>query len=340
MHAKLNYLYLLLIFAGCLASSCTSDSPEDVVGNGSEVKFTVSDLSRASVKTSINQFAVYGDMKSVDYNTEPYVVFDKTEVQYRENNWSYNGIQYWFPRHEYSFVAIHPISVLGNDNTPDYSDSELSFTYTLPVSDGNKVIANDVSDILGATHRRYYGEGASLPVSFTFSHLMSLINVAPALDDNVMAPDAYLQVRKLELTGLKSKATFSILPAPRLSNNQTDDRVIEVTGQEGEANLAIEFATPKKIMNHGGNVRLFDANDAIIMLPQTFTADSQSQIILTYTINDGTETKEMSSPLKLLVWESGKSYTYKLTLDRTGLIFGTTTITNWSEANAGNIEAH
>ncbi|MDE6287158.1 MAG: fimbrillin family protein, partial [Muribaculaceae bacterium] len=311
MHAKLNYLYLLLIFVGCLASSCNSDSPEDVAGNGSELKFTVSDLTRAPVTTTLHQFAVYGDMKSVENNTAPFVVFDKTEVTYRNNTWSYSGMQYWFPYHEYSFVAVHPISVLENGNNPLYADSKLSFTYTLPTTGGNNISSNDVSDILGATHRRNYGNGPTLPVSLTFSHLMSLINVAPALNDNVMSADAYIEISKLELTGLKNKATFSILPAPRLSNNQTDDRVIEVTGQEGEANLTIEFATPKKIMNHGGNVRLLDSNDAIIMLPQEFTADSQSQIILTYTISNETETKTMSSPLKQLSWESGKSYTYK-----------------------------
>lgn len=344
MDVKLTYLSIFF-FITCLLSSCSSDAPDNVDSKGSEMSFTVSELSRATVTTTINipgsKFAVYGDRKlSVDNNTEPSVIFNKIEVEYIDNSWSYNNPQYWFTNNEHSFVAVYPVSVLEPDNKPQYSNSKLSFTYILPTSDGNKVKPNDVIDILTATHRRLYYQGNDTPISLRFSHLLSLINIAPALDDNLMDMDAYILFHKLELTGLKTKATFNVLPAQRLSNNQTDDRVIEVTGQDGEGNMAIEFAEPKKIMNRRGNVRLFDDNDAIIMLPQTFGSDSQAEIILTYTLNNDTRQKQLSIPLDLLGWESGKSYTYRFTIDRNGPRFDTTTITSWEMLNVGNFDVH
>lgn len=344
MDSKLTYLYLLS-FVACLLSSCSSDAPDNVDPKGSEMSFTVSELSRAAVTTTINipgsKFAVYGDRKfPVDNNTEPSVIFNKTEVEYINNSWSYNNPQYWFPNNEHSFVAVYPVSVLDTDNKPQYSNSKLSFTYTLPTSDGINVKPNDVTDILAATHRRLYYQGDGIPVSLRFSHLLSLINIAPALDDNLMDMEAYIQFHKLELTGLKTKATFNILPAQRLSNNQTDDRVIDVSGHEGEGNLTIEFNEPKKIMNRRDNVKLFDDNDAIIMLPQIFGSDTQTKLVLTYTLNNDTQTKQLSIPLDLLGWESGKSYTYRFTIGRNGPHFDTTTITSWEMLNVGNVDAN
>lgn len=345
MCSKQNYLYFLSILIACLASSCVPDTPgSEDADRGAELSFAASDLTRASVTTSLDQFAVYGDMKLPgSNNATPFVMFNKTKVEYKNDNWFYDGTQYWFPKHEHSFVAVSPLSVLDTDNNPQYSNSRLSFTYTIPTTDGNLSDKNAVPDILAATHRRLYipeDDIVNNTVAFRFGHMMSLINIAPALNDNIMDKEEYIEFRKLELTGFKTKATFKILPASRLSYNQTDDWDMAVTDQEGEANLTIEFAEPKKVINNGENVKLFDENDAIIMLPQVFSSDSQAKIILTYTINNETETRQISSPLKLLEWEPGKGYTYRFTLDRTGLLFGTTTITDWEVMNAANIDAH
>lgn len=345
MNAKLTYV-VFLSFIACLVSSCTSDTPDVVnTDNGRELSFIASGMSRASVISDINtpgsKFAVFGDMKfSGTADASPSIVFNKTEVAYIDNEWYYDDTQYWYPKHEYSFVAVFPLSVVGSETLPRYSDSSLSFTYTISASSGNEVNKNDIPDILGATHRRSYTDGASQPVSLRFSHLMSLINILPGFNDNIMDSETYIKFHKVELTGVKNKATFNILPAPILSNTQTDDRVIEMTGQDGEINLTIAFPEPKKIMNHGDNVRLFDANDAIIMLPQIFAADSGAKIVLTYTINDDPEAMTLSVPLRLREWEPGKSYNYKFTLDRTGLVSSTTTITDWEVMDVGNIDAN
>lgn len=340
-NAKLTYLYFLS-FVVCLLSSCTSDTPDVDPGKGAEMYFDVSDQTRAAVTTSIDEFVVYGDIKSPTNETSNSVVmFNKTKVEYKNGSWSYDDTQYWIPNYEHSFVAIHPGVIFENGNAPKYLNSELSFEYSIPAAGGILSSTSDVADILVATHRRLYKKVGSVSdlenkVTLKFGHVMSLINIAPALNDNGMSRDGYIQFHKLELSGVKSKAQFNIAPAQRQSNSQTDDMTIDVNGQE-EGNLTIVLKTPVKVGNDTKNVRLFADNDAIIMLPQAFAADSESVITLYYTTNDDTSMNEVSLPLKNLKWESGKSYMYKFTLERSGLVIDSCEINPWNVVKGEDI---
>lgn len=332
-NSNLTYLFLLLSSA-CLLYSCASETPSPEPGKSREVAFDVSDNTRASITTELNEFAVFGDMKfPANDAADPSVLFNNTKVEYINGKWTHGTVQYWFPQHEHSFVAIAPSAVLSPDNNPEYKNSQLSFSYTMPTSGyDNSVNHNDVSDILYATHRRLYDSNdVNSTIYFRFNHLMTLINIAPALSNKAFGADTYIQITKIEFTGLKNNATFKIQPAERLSNSQTDDRVIEVTDHEGETTMTIEFAEPKKIMNLAAGVSLFDANDAIIMLPQTFAADSQAEIIFTYTQNGDPEEATITCPLKLFNWEPGRSYTYKFTYNGLRLTLSETDIANWED---------
>lgn len=346
MYPKLKYLYYPAIFAACLASSCTSDTPDnEEVRKGTEMSFAVSGLTRASETESFNEFAVYGDMKfAADDEAAPLVIFNKTVVEHINNKWTYEGTQYWYPDHEHSFVAIHPLSVLEPDNDPQYSNSQLSFTYIIPTSEDNKVTSHtDISDILVATHRRLFTDkDSNTTTTFTFGHVMSKINIAPALDDNIMSEDEYIVIKKIELSGFKTEAQFNILPASRQTNNQTDDRVINVNeiDQEGNGNLTLTLPKQIEVLNNRENVKILDDDNCIIMIPQAFAADSDAKIIISYTINNETTMHHIALSLAGKQWEIGKSYTYKFTFSRRGLHSESTSITDWDPMNVGNINAH
>lgn len=335
MHAKLTYIF---VFAACLLSSCNADEPTDnvVLSKGAELSFDVSGLSRGSVATSLNHFTVYGDIRSVSDNAAaPIVLFDKTKVEYRNGGWEYDGIQYWIPNREHSFVAVSPESVLVDANAPRYSNSQLSFTYAIPAPGGKLTNNSDVTDILIATHRRFYGnkEFVITPedkIAFKFGHVLSLLNIAPAFDDNMLSSKAYISFLQMELSGVKTKAKFDIIPASRLSDIPTDDRVVNVTGLV-EGNLTVVFSKPVKVENNSKNVSLFADDDAIIMLPQIFAADSDAKITFSYTINDDPAIKQASLSLNSQEWESGKSYMYKFTVQRTGLNLGKCEINPWND---------
>lgn len=334
MHARLTYIFFFSL-AALLISSCESETPGNIdLGKGTEMSFDVSNSTRASVTSSFNKFAVYGDMKFFSDNNvvNPIILFNKTEVEYIDNSWTYKGAtQYWLPRHEHTFVAISPLSVL-ETGTPLYSNSRLSFIYSIPTTEGKLLKNNDVTDIIAATHRRLFNDNdENTTATFHFGHILSLINIAPELDDKEMRDDDVLKIHKLELSGFSTTATINIIPALRQSNSQTDDWVIDIDKYEGEGVFSVSFTTPIEVKNHDGKVYIFDANDAIIMLPQLFAADSQAKIVLTYTMNDGSQESLLTVPLKRIRWESGKSYTYRLLLDKYGLKLETMTISDWEE---------
>lgn len=334
----------------CLVSACSSDTPDEVeVSKGAEMSFAVADRSRATVTTSFDEFTVYSDLKDPENETaNPVVQFDKTQVVYRDNEWSYDVKQYWYPQHEHSFVAISPSSVLDNGATPLYSNSRLSFTYTIPTTAGILNKKDDVSDIITATHRRFYDKDKYFFIAdsvskiiLKFDHILSMVNFAPELNDDFLHDDGYVTFHKLEFSGFKTKATINILPASRSSNNETDDRVVSVTGQEGDAKYTVEFTNPKIVTNNKEKVSLFENNDALIMLPQVFASDSQAKIILTYTINDDTQPKQLTVALKNITWQTGMSYTCVIpfTIDKSELTIGTTGILDWETEQITTIKA-
>lgn len=335
-NAKLIYFLFLAV---CLLSSCTSDSPTPDYGKSKEVSFDVSDKTRATATTNLTEFAVFGDMKfPVNAATAPSVVFNNTKVEYLDGKWSYDDVQYWFPQHEHSFIAVSPLSVFSSDNTPQYLNSKLSFRYTIPTSaDDNSVNLRDLKDIVVATHRRLYNpDDPNSTIIFRFGHIMSLINLSAALDDNIMGRNEYIKIQKLEFSGVKIKARFDILPASRLSGNQTDDMVLDMTEQE-EGNFSIVLTTPVKVGNDAQNVSLFADNDAIIMLPQVFATDSESEIIVHYTANEDTSMQQVSLPLQNLKWNSAKSYLYRFTIEKNGVRFDNCEITPWNSVQGEEI---
>lgn len=341
---------LIYISVGFLLISCSSDEPDM---SACEMKFDISSVSRSKVTTASNitesPFTVFGNMVPSQLASDPSArttIYNNTPVTFFNSSWTAEETHYWFYDHEHSFVAVHPASaIVKNGANLQYSDA-LSFSYTLPTD------LTQTSDILAATHRRKYIDrreydengtligGEADPVYFRFGHVMSQINISPSLYDNTMNDEGYVQFHKIELSGLKSKATINIIPALLQTSSQTDDRVVDVTGQEVERSYIIEFPQPKKVVNGQGYMHLFDDSDAIIVLPQTFAADSEAEIILSYTVYDHPKVEQIILPLSSLMLESGKSYNYKFTIDRTGLLFGTMTITDWDVLNAGDIDLY
>lgn len=340
MNHKLTYLLLAISF---LASSCNSDTSDETdLSRGGEVSFNVLNHTRASETAPFDQFVVYGDMKGKPLETSNTVVlFNKIQVKYDNGAWNYEGTQYWSPEHEHSFVAVYPESVLGTLNAPQYSNSKLSFLYSVPSTGSNSSTEGEVADILLATHRRYFdniGVASTLDnkISFRFDHVMSMINLSPSFSDNLLDDDCFIEFHSLEISEIDSKARFDVTPAPRLSNNQTNDMVMGVTAQE-KGSRSIVFTPSVKINNHAGNINLFPTEKAIIMLPQTFTSDSKAAITISFSINGETTKKEVSIPLAGQTWESGKSYLYKFTIDRSGLISDKCEINPWNEIRGENI---
>ena len=340
---RYNPIQISMLIISCMLcfTSCSSDSvyePED--GRSVEMSFDVASESRATTSV-IDEFSVYGDMKFQTGDADPIVTFNKTSVVNSNGAWRYEGAQYWFPKHEHSFVAVSPSSVLEPGNSPIYSGSKLTFNYTMPTYSGRELQEtqdkSEVADIVAATHRRLYkGSDDVNVITLSFGHLLSKINFVPKLDDKTIKADDYIRIHKFEISGLKKKAKIAITPAQLLENHQTDDRLIEITGQEGNDNLTITFNGTKTVYN-GRQISLFADGDAIIMLPQLFEASSEASVRITYSFKDDSENLRVGViSLSGQEWKSGNAYTYNFTVDKTGLNLGKPTIEEWNEYNFGS----
>lgn len=313
MNAKLTYSFFIA-FAACLLSSCSSAFPDNVeVGKRAELSFDVSNLTRASVTTSFDKFAVYGDMKfPVNDNTVPTVIFNKTEVEYKNGSWSYDGTQYWFPKHEHSFVAVSPLSVLETDNNPRYSDSQFSFTYSIPTTDGgSEVNKQELADIIAAAHRRIYDETVSpaATVKLKFFHIMSRINFLVKCDG---AADK-ITITEIEFEGINKTGTFTIIPASLLSDSgQTDDYNLYLTGfDKGTLTAGIDV----DVANDNEAHSIFPDDNALFMVPQPENKGIIMKITYKYDTGTATEEQTLTAQEAIGGWESGKLYLYSLTVD-------------------------
>ncbi|MDE5785081.1 MAG: fimbrillin family protein, partial [Duncaniella sp.] len=127
-----------------------------------------------------------------------------------------------------------------------------------------------------------------------------------------------------------------LLPAPMQSNNQTDDMVLAITSQQ-RGTIILPFTTPVKVENNATNVNLFADNGSILMLPLNFEADSEAKITFYYTVNGEDLMKQVTIPLNSQKWESGRSYTYKFIIDRSGLKWENCEITPWNRVSGDDI---
>ncbi|MDE5607348.1 MAG: fimbrillin family protein [Muribaculaceae bacterium] len=342
---KYNPLQIATLIICCMlcVTSCSSDSVyEPESDKGVEMSFDMASESRATT-TVLDEFSVYGEMKYQTGAADPIVIFDKTQVVNRDGVWSYKGTQYWFPKHEHSFVAVSPSSSLESTASPQYINSKLSFIFTMPTYSGKEMQEtqdkNELLDIVAATHRRFYnGSEKDGVISLRFGHLLSKINFAPRFEDNTVKKDDYIQFHKIEISGLKKKAKIAVTPASLLENPQTDDRLIEFSEYDGTDNLTITF-NGSKIVSNSQQINLFADADALKMLPQLFEATSEATVRFSYSFKEDSENQRVGSiSLGGQEWKPGAAYTYNFTVDKMGLNLEKPTIKEWDSVNISDVK--
>lgn len=342
MKYDIKYIILFIIIGAVCSVSCTSDPEPTLLDSekGEEMRFEVGDASRSTTITTTGNltslpFRLFADAYKNNEYVKPgfKVLFNNKEVTYKNNRWDYGTKEYWEMGQDHSFVAIHPFEIPGL-NSLKYSESEVSFTYEMPSGDA------DQRDILVATHRRKYTFDDSDAVKFNFQHLLSRINVAPALKEDLMydaddeskkdfefdyelIKNEFIQVRKIEFIGFYTKAQVSIKPQALSGNEKrTDKRDINIVEDTSSDNYTITINIKEEdsphILNNGVNISLIKDKDAVLMIPQTF--GDNAQLKLGYTVNtDNTDLESLRYvivPLKGNTLERNKSYTLKFTIEK------------------------
>lgn len=314
-------------------SSCTShDLVEDGLGSGAEVMFVVSDLSRASVTSNISyndsKFVIYGDMK---FNDNPKTkIFDNDIVKYQYDRWGYDSPQYWFPMHEHSFIAMHPV-ITDGISAKQYSDSRLSFNYT--ISDNYQ----EACDLMIATHRRKVDSiptsQDAAPISLKFSHILSRVNFQLTND----AAADIVRVEKIVMEGVNKMGSFAVAPAPLLpGSKQTDDFDFSWTGisSPGTITAKLNIDVPENETRS-----LFPYDNALLIVPQP---DNTNVIVhITYTLIDaGNDDVQVTATAETPIggWQPGKLYTYSLSIEEISKeVYLTVSVKPWQTPKGADI---
>lgn len=322
-YTKINHIIIPLVscLILCITSCTSSDLEPDTMM--SELKFALQeDTSRSVAVDNSNfksqAFTVFGDMTFT--GKAPSTIFDGETVSYDDSKheWTYAATQYWYPRFEYSFVAIHPAGT----GSPTYSDASVTLaSYTLPDN------YDDTPDIMAATHRRKYQVYTSspAPVSLRFFHILSRVNFQVKNDG---AADM-IRVTQIKLEGVNKTGSFTIAPASLLhGSDQSDDYVSNWTDISNPgtitANISVEIG-------ENDELPLFPVENILLVIPQP---DNHGVIMsityIRYEEGNDPETLTLTATAPIGGWEYGKVYTYSFGIrEITKDIYLTVSVKNW-----------
>lgn len=312
-------------------AACTQSEPDSPAQSGA-MEFDVAGLSRAQSTTANTitnlPFAVYGDMAFASKT----VVFNGSPVTYSSSKgWTYADRQYWMPKHEHSFVALHPYgSPLITDDS--YSDSRLEFTYTYPDD------YRQASDALIAAHRRKIGDdptGKPDPVRFSFAHILTNVNVMVAYKATSTGPTS-ITVDGLTFKNIPMQSTYAVTPAPLAGGgSSTGDWTNDEGTQRGwtvkrrdDLKIAFDGQSPRTVQTNEGEFPLFSERDALLLLPNPGTAPAELE--LNYTTSQGD--KESVSADIPRGWNPGTSLTLSLKIDN-GVVQFSITVEDWKSGD-------
>lgn len=335
--------FILTPVALWMLTACQS-ADDEPKASSHEVVFTPEIASRATPITNNtitdSPFTVFGDMIRIDSpaDNHPIKIYNATEVRYEGGQWTYDTPAYWIPDYQHSFVALYPASASCLSDF-DYSDSQLSFTYTYPL--GNYKNANDV---LTATHRRNYFNGEAEAVRFNFGHILSNINVKVTYTDPTVP--ANLNITGITFMNIPAKATYALKPSSLSGGGQStyDTDVVGETGGwtiKERGNLEIKFTGDDvKIIPNDRNAEtpLFSNSDALLLLPNQALPNQESpvttQIALSYTTYEKPEgIKRNVTAIIPNGWSPGRNFVLLLTITK-GYVQFSVTVKEWKDGES------
>ena len=339
------------ILAGCSESDTYKPIEEVPIGftkvhieKGTKA-ITTGAYTTANFETVGNTFGVFGYKKT---STQPKtLLFDDQEVEYKSGlntdlyeaatDWAYTPLKYWDRSAiEYNFYAYAPhesdftgtVALADNDNT--------KFSIS-----GFKQATTQASmiDLMTDLENQKQVNGTDIgknDVAFTFSHILSNINVKMAVSDNLKADNTDNPVTVVSVT----------LGAIKMDG----DYAYNTTASKYNWTLATTPATQTfPATQTSGNVFASDAlgkqtdgyTDVpamtnLLFVPQT--VDAAYKFVIQYKIADEVFDKEIllsdfknASDESLATWQPGYKYTYNIVIGPTPILFDLAGVNDWGD---------
>ena len=302
---RTTYLALLLI-AGL---SCNNDPMPDAPKGKYPILFRCSDETRAvatvdSMKEDTDGFDVYAYIEAstgAKVNFAKNVIWDKDQLM-----WLYDDIEYWVVGAKYWFKAVYPhdihnIAKVDNTNTTQavtIEGYEISNQYDILVAE------TDRGGMLVTEQNQAPASGSE--VSLQFQHLLA--NVTIKVLSELATP---VEVERIELRNIASKGDYN--GSWNIANYSS-----RTFGIDSDITLnKAESETDYTDITSGG----------IIVVPEQINGTQKLYIKTTF------KEYEISFPTTHR-WDSGKKYTYTLTIKQEYIEFNEPKVDIWDEENA------
>lgn len=301
---------LLLGFGGC-----SRTEQEDAGLQDQAIGFATS-VTRAIVETGLGNGESFGVWAIKSRNGVSSNVFDGDAVTNTQGRWIYDDIRYWEPGATYDFHALYPHgaceTALENNGGASY--------FVLRGFDARHSRDLMTAEQSGITHT----EGAAMPVSFHFKHMLSHLSFTGSLAPSLGSVP--VTIESARLYGMPASGDYNTDGAGKWE-------LSAATGQ----NDPFASAGPLTV-RAGETCNLFGD---VLLFPQEVAAGYTLEI--TYHYGEGsdepvTRSFDLSAASSEVGrWEAGRGYRYSCQLGSDNIIFGTPQIVPWGEAFGGNI---
>lgn len=319
---------LILAAAALALAACSND--ENLNPNDGPVEIRLSSgievQTRAYTPTQGTQIAngetvyVWGDDVDGTDATEYISAWTLTA----NGSGGFTGISQYFPQtgHNINLYAIH-----GNFTGTTFTEGATEFpssVLTHTVESNQSIEANYCkSDLLYAVNQGVSRNGhPTTTVPMTFYHMLSKVEVALKAGSGLT--DTELQSAEVTLEGTKRTVTFTPTKTGDLTADATRSDMVSVVTEGSAGSITIPTVTI------GSATDFTNANyGEAVIVPQTLTVNTQ---FIKVHLEQGGELY-YSLPAAV-TFESGKKYTYNITVNLTGLTV-TSEITDWDTEEGG-----
>ncbi len=320
-----------IVGSNCLLDEYVSDYPVD----GPSTKGAI--ITSSTINASGKTFKMEGWLGEELITAENAGAEDLTNrhflsetVTCNGSTWSMGSTNYWrndIPTTFWSYVnpaeGPAPVFTWPGDNPVNTALKSISFTYSLPAPGGDGNDAFNLQDFLVAYNRESRKRSdSSTSMNVKFSHPLAAVKFI--VDDASLngnpdpANDEYVRILRVEISGVKSSATFT-------ATGESGSACTFSCSNYGEsASYAQGIATGSDMRQDIENGLFTAANSQYVffMIPQSLDGAKVKVVFQKRSINtnfDGSfnsfgdwKTIEQTASLAGDSWVSGKYYTYKI----------------------------
>ena len=315
--------------------SCNKNEMETQSSNSEIIRFNdVATRTVVSNASEITEFSVFADQNlGPDGTTQAHqwvsILQDERVYRDENNDFTYDNTRYWVNGRTFFFFGVYPY---GTDVTRTESidpQGQISFEYTVGVT----IPYNASRDFLIAqTTIPVLVDAVDYPlVGMEFNHLLSQIVINVKKDAIYNATDSFI-VTQVGISGISRNGTLVAAHSP---NTYTESlNVVDESRQIRRQNLNASLTA--------AGVDVLGENNGMLVLPQVIK-EGVAKLSIAYSYQQAADTELQYSTIEVDIpteqvsqWESGKIYTYNLTLKIDNNIYiSTPTVSNWGTAQSG-----